>query len=37
MATFSATDLVSKTRHMGVYGNAMKVYGSVTPDNRRGG
>jgi hypothetical protein len=31
MATFSATDLVSKTRHMGVYGNAMKVYGSVTP------
>lgn len=31
MTTFSAVDLNSKTRHMGAYGNAMKVYGTVTP------
>ena len=31
MATFSATDLNTKARFMGGYGNAVIVYGSVTP------
>jgi hypothetical protein len=31
MATFSAADLNSKTPYMGGYGNAMRVYGTVTP------
>lgn len=31
MATFSATDLMSKARHVGGYGNTVTVYGSVTP------
>ncbi|SFN73474.1 hypothetical protein [Nitrosospira briensis] len=31
MATFSAADLSSKPRHMGGHGNAVVVYGSVTP------
>lgn len=31
MATFSATDLNSKARHMGGYGNAVVVQGSVNP------
>lgn len=31
MATFNATDLNSKTRYMGSYGNAAVVWGSVAP------
>lgn len=31
MATFSATDLMSKARHVGGYGNTVTIYGSVTP------
>lgn len=31
MATFSAADLTSKPMFMGGYGNAMRVYGTVTP------
>ncbi|MDQ3186899.1 MAG: hypothetical protein M3Q16_10695 [Pseudomonadota bacterium] len=31
MATFSAADLNTRNRHMGGYGNAVVVYGSVTP------
>lgn len=31
MATFSATDLATKPMPMGGYGNAAKVWGSVTP------
>lgn len=31
MATFSATDLNTKNRHMGGHGNAVVVHGSVTP------
>jgi hypothetical protein len=31
MATFNAPDLITKNRHMGGYGNAVVVYGSVTP------
>jgi hypothetical protein len=31
MATFSATDLATKPLYMGGYGNAMRVYGTVTP------
>jgi hypothetical protein len=31
MATFNAPDLSTKNRHMGGYGNAVVVYGSVTP------
>ncbi|MDN5753976.1 MAG: hypothetical protein L0H15_12020 [Nitrosospira sp.] len=31
MATFSATDLNTKSRHMGGHGNAVVVHGSVTP------
>ena len=31
MATFNATDLNSKIRHMGAYGNATVTWGSVTP------
>lgn len=31
MATYSAADLVSKPLYMGGYGNAMKIYGTVTP------
>lgn len=31
MATFNAPDLVTKPRHMGEFGNAVVVWGSVTP------
>lgn len=31
MATFNAADLNTKNRHMGGYGNAVVVYGSVAP------
>lgn len=31
MATFNAADLNTRNRHMGGYGNAVVVYGSVTP------
>ena len=31
MAIYNATDLNTKNRHMGGYGNAVVVYGSVTP------
>jgi hypothetical protein len=31
MATFNATDLNSKVRHMGAYGNTAVAWGSVTP------
>jgi hypothetical protein len=31
MATFNAPDLITKNRYMGGYGNAVVVYGSVTP------
>src|SRR5688500_210517 len=31
MTTFSATDLTSKARHMGGYGNAVVIHGTVAP------
>lgn len=31
MATFNAPDLISKARHMGEFGNAVVVWGAVTP------
>lgn len=31
MSTFNAPDLNTRTRHMGGYGNAVVVHGSVTP------
>ena len=31
MATYNAADLNTRNRHMGGYGNAVVVYGSVTP------